>query len=280
MKTRKLTIERLDPRLTLDADDTIAEARIMRLTDNAPAVVSGARIDSATDVDMYKFYAGNGRVAIDIDTPTNGAPGLGSYIRVFDSSGRQIAANNDGQAPNEPPIPASRDANKEFFDSYREFTNATPRWLFVGVSNWQNIRYNAVNGSGDSSGNRHLTGQYSIEVKAPNTITADRWKIARSNLNDFVPPFGDYAVTFKIPKDASWTIRGINTQSQATLSDAQLKGGWPPGNSASNHPQNYVVGEERFLVFNAGYTARLKGGYRFESQLADWARSLRLEVRV
>jgi hypothetical protein len=280
VKHERLSVERLDQRLPLDADDTLGEARVIRPTDNSPAVVSGARIESATDVDMYKFYAANGKVSIDIDTKTNGAPGLGSYIRVFDAAGRQIAANNDGQAPNEPPIPSRRDANNKFFDSYIEFHNSTPRWLFVGVSNWQNTRYSPVTGNGDSKGSRHLTGAYSLEVRASSTITSDSETIARKNLNDFIPPFGDYAVTFKIPKDATWTVRGINPKAQATLTESRLEGGWPPANSTSYHPQNYVVGEERFLVFNAGYAARLKGGYRWESQLSDWARSLRLDVRV
>ncbi len=51
---------------------------------------------------MYRFTVTAGQlVDFDIDTTLNGQGGLGSYIRLFDSQGQQLAANNDGAAPGE-----------------------------------------------------------------------------------------------------------------------------------------------------------------------------------
>ena len=48
------------------------------------------------DVDMYRFTVTSGQVVdFDIDTAENGPDGLGSYVRLFNSQGQQLAANND-----------------------------------------------------------------------------------------------------------------------------------------------------------------------------------------
>ncbi len=76
------------------------------------------KISVDTDVDMYRITVAKGQtVDIDIDTPFNGPGGLGSYLRLFNSSGQQLASNNDGAAPGE---------TRVGFDSFLRyrFTNA------------------------------------------------------------------------------------------------------------------------------------------------------------
>lgn len=110
-----------------------------------PAVVCGEQIGVPTDVDMYEFavYAGQ-RIGFDIDTKDNGPPGLGSYLRIFDSKGNELAANNDKLAPGDPPPGAN--AGREGFDSYIDYTFRTTGTYYVGVSNWQNRNYDPQTG--------------------------------------------------------------------------------------------------------------------------------------
>ncbi len=51
---------------------------------------------------MISFTVTAGQVVdFDIDTATNGATGLQSYLRLFNSSGTQLAFNDDATAPGE-----------------------------------------------------------------------------------------------------------------------------------------------------------------------------------
>jgi len=130
-------------------------------------------IRSASDVDMYKFTVRAGqRVGFDIDTPTNGPPGLGSYLRLFDSRGRQLASNNDRVAPGDPP--PGPDAGRDGFDSYIDFRFATSGTYFIGVSNWRNTSYSPSTGVGSvDTSQRWLTGSYKLVVaQIPGTVAS------------------------------------------------------------------------------------------------------------
>ena len=107
---------------------------------------------------MYRFTVTAGQVVdFDIDTVLNGTGGLGSYIRLFDSSGTQLDANDDGAAPGE---------NNVRFDAYLRYTFATAGTYYLGVSNNNNVSYNAVSGDGDTSGGQNATGSYRLTLQA------------------------------------------------------------------------------------------------------------------
>src|SRR5205823_5523662 len=75
---------------------------------------------------------------------------LDTYLRVFNSAGTQLAANNDGAAPGET-------ASKFSYLSYRFATAGT---YYVGVSLNPNKSYNAITGTGDVAGG--TTGAYRL----------------------------------------------------------------------------------------------------------------------
>lgn len=143
-----------------DPDDQISEARSLGAISTTRTVSDS--VSAADDVDMYSFSAVAGqRIGFDIDTPTNGVPGLGSYLRIFDATGRQLTFNNDGAAPGEPTVG---------FDAYAAYTFGSSAVYYVGVSNYLNTGYGPIGGSGDTIGNAHLTGSYALTL---NSIDSD-----------------------------------------------------------------------------------------------------------
>ena len=157
--------EQLECRLTMAADvaATISGAAVLGAI-NIQAVTRSETIGSAADVDMYRISANAGqRIGFDIDTPTNGPAGLGSYLRLFDAQGRELTFNNDRLAPGDP-APASN-AGSDGFDSYIDYIFGSAGAYYIGVSNWQNRTYNAATGSSAlGSDSRYLTGSYSLIV--------------------------------------------------------------------------------------------------------------------
>ncbi len=141
----------------VDADDAISEAKNLGSVSTTPAI-SNDDITPDTDVDMYRFTVTAGQtVDFDIDTVQNGPGGLGSYIRLFDSQGLQLDANDDGAAPGE---------NVVRYDAYLRYTFASAGTYYVGVSNNNNLTYNAVTGTGDTAGGLNSTGSYQLNVVA------------------------------------------------------------------------------------------------------------------
>jgi len=105
-------------------------------------------IDSPTDVDMYSFTVTAGqRISFDVDLTS----GLDSYIRLFDSNGVPLAANNDATGPGEISSP----------NSYLEYTFTNSGTFYLGVSGYGNTNYNALTGTGDVNGS---TGSYTLVV--------------------------------------------------------------------------------------------------------------------
>jgi len=150
-----------------DPDDTFSEAHAFGDI-TWPQTVTSV-IEAGTDVDMYRFQAAAGqKIAFDIDTLENGVPGLGSYLRVFDSTGRQLAANNDRQAPDEPQPKPGESHEERFFDSYIDYVFHAEGTYYVGVSNWQHRYYHPITGA-DSLGSDpdHLTGNYQLTLSSP-----------------------------------------------------------------------------------------------------------------
>lgn len=130
----------------VDLNDQISEAinlgSISQLTSRTDT------LDSATDVDMFRFTITTARrVQMDLDRPSGS---LDSYLRLFDASGSELARNDDGPTPGE--------SNSQ--ESYLDLTLAAGTY-FVGVSGFGNSSYNAVSGAGDVSGS---LGQFSLNV--------------------------------------------------------------------------------------------------------------------
>ena len=152
--------------LPIDTDDSLIEAKMLGAI-TSTAISNSDSITPDIDVDMYGFTVTAGQVVdFDIDTPSNSSDGLGSYIRLFDSQGNQIAFNDDGAAPGE----------LLGFDAYLRHTFATAGTYFVGVSNQNNVSYNAVSGDGDTAGGLYSIGNYQLIVQeyiAPPVDTDD-----------------------------------------------------------------------------------------------------------
>ena len=140
-----------------DGDDTLLEATFLGTVGTAPQTVSGI-ISPDVDVDMFRFNATAGQlVDFDVDTILNGPGGLGSYLRLFNSQGQQLASNDNGAAPGE---------NTVGFDSYLRFFFTVSGTYYLGISNSNNTLYNAVDGTGDTAGGPNATGDYQITVQA------------------------------------------------------------------------------------------------------------------
>ncbi len=116
--------------------------------------------DASLDVDFYRFQLGVGeRVTIDIDRLT---PTFDSVIRLFDARGREVAFNDNANAPGE--LPSK--------DSYLDFTATVAGTYYVGVSGKGNEGYDPL-----SLGNRTgpaSVGDYHIEI---NVIAPRTWVI-------------------------------------------------------------------------------------------------------
>lgn len=152
-----------------DANDTFAEA--INLGSVERMASANGSISEATDVNMYKMYLRAGQASFDIDTPTNGSPGLGSYIRLFNDGGTQLAANNDARAPDEAYVG---------FDSYLGVQINQEGWYYLGVSNWLNTEYDPISGEGDYAGSWYLTGPYQLEVRSEHDEPSVQLTVAHS----------------------------------------------------------------------------------------------------
>lgn len=129
-----------------DPNDSISGALMLAAADRTTVV--SAAIDTPTDVDMFAVIVVAGqRLRFDID----GSAPLDSYLRLFDSSGNEVASNNDRADLGEP-------LNG---DSFLEHTFATGGTYVVGVSGFGNSTYNPLSGTGDTAGS---TGSFRLTV--------------------------------------------------------------------------------------------------------------------
>lgn len=142
--------------LPVDPDDSISEAIVLGNVTTAGSSSTNT-IDPDIDVDMYRFNVTAGQVVdFDIDTQLNGPGGLGSYLRLFNAQGTQLAFNNDGAASGE----------TLGFDSFLRYNFSVSGTYYLGVSNFNNILYNPTNGNGDTAGGQYSIGDYALVVQA------------------------------------------------------------------------------------------------------------------
>lgn len=192
-------VAELEVRVLLDAGNTIGTAAEVGRPGAGRSLNDS--ISTAGDVDVFRIDLKAGEtVRLDVDTTTNGYPGLGSYLRLFNAQGAELAANNDAQAPDEPPIPPNRDGSREFFDSYVEYHVSMSGTYYVGVSNWENTYYNVVSGGNVSIGSNHLTGSYqlTISVASPSRLPPGVY-VAGRNLNMTGGSLGTHQYLILVP---------------------------------------------------------------------------------
>lgn len=94
----------------------------------------GDGAQGAQDVDMYLFYAQAGQTLLSMTSRPPAGASVDTYLRVFDTAGSELAANDDGGAANYSSL------------SFR-FTRSD--YYYVGVSSFPNYAYQAlVQGTG------------------------------------------------------------------------------------------------------------------------------------
>ncbi len=139
-----------------DPDDSLSESTTIGPISSSPTSISGD-VSPATDVDLYRFVVSAGQtIDFDIDTATNGGSGLGSYLRLFNGQGQQLAFNDNGAAPGE---------SQSGIDAYLRYTFTASGTFYIGISNGNNTQYNPVDGSGDTDGGSNSTGNYTLVVQ-------------------------------------------------------------------------------------------------------------------
>jgi subtilisin family serine protease len=132
----------------VDAGDSLTAAAVISAT-TGDLRLAGRIGDGAwgsRDVDLYRVRLAAGqRLVSDIDARSlSGSSTLDGYLRVFDSRGRQQAANDDFSGS---------------LDSYLAFTARTAGTYYVGVSGYGNSVYNP---SRAGSGRAGSTGVYQV----------------------------------------------------------------------------------------------------------------------
>ncbi len=140
-----------------DLDDTIVEATGLGAVSTTALTTNGS-ISPDIDVDVYSFTVTDGQtVDFDIDTVLNGTGGLGSYLRLFNASGTQLAANDNAAAPDESSVG---------FDAYLRYTFVTGGTYYIAVSNSTNVTYDVTTGTSDTVGGDNSTGAYQLSLQA------------------------------------------------------------------------------------------------------------------
>ena len=143
----------------VDAGDTLAKAAVLGIT-SGDVRLSGRIGDGsfgAKDVDLYKVTLAAGQtITIDIDARTlSGGSTLDSFVRLFNASGKQVAANDDDGSS---------------YDSLLAFRAKTAGTYYVGISGYGNSGYNPTRAG---SGRAGSTGVYQVGF-ALTTTTAGR----------------------------------------------------------------------------------------------------------
>ena len=151
--------------IALETGDTLDTAVLAYLDTFYPFYDYGSIADN--DVDMYSFYLEAGdSVTIDIDAEYFGSP-LDSFIRLFDSTGLEIASNDD----------------LDGLDSFIEFTADVSDYYSVGVSGVGNSACDPlVAGSGSTGAS---TGEFDIYIALETGDTLDTAVLAY--LDTFYP---------------------------------------------------------------------------------------------
>jgi subtilisin family serine protease len=132
----------------VDAGDTLATAAALGITSGSVRLAGriGDGSFGSRDVDLYRVVLAAGQtLTVDVDAETlSGGSTLDSYLRIFGSAGRQLAANDDSGGT---------------YDSLLSFRATTAGTYFVGISGYGNSAYSSTRGG---SGRIGSTGVYQV----------------------------------------------------------------------------------------------------------------------
>ncbi|MFM8538660.1 MAG: PPC domain-containing protein, partial [Planctomycetaceae bacterium] len=149
-----------------DVGDTIRQASIVAAT-SGEVRVAGQIGDSrfrGRDVDLYRVTLAAGQsLSVDVVARlVSNTSSLDSYLRLFDSRGRQLASNDDANGS---------------FDSALAFTALRGGVFYIGVSGYGNFRYNPLRAP---SGRFGSTGAYELALAFGFTPSRRGYAIAGS----------------------------------------------------------------------------------------------------
>lgn len=243
--------EWLEVRRLLTGHDTLATAVPVSLTTGVPSVSSGNITDAAVP-DLYQVQLAVGQhLAANVDVQSLGS-GLQSYLRVFNSTGVEVANSGGG-----------------FGDSAANYTAITTGTYYVGVSDSANSSYDP-NTSGGGFG--FSTGQYNLTLLATPPVSDANDSLAHATTINFirsVPTSQFGAIAFA--RDADLFKLALNKGDTADLSIAALSIGSPLDSrlrvfDAAGHElaTNHTPGSDAALSFHAAaagvYYVGVSGG--------------------
>jgi len=147
-----------------DAGDTLATAAVLAAT-AGEIRLSGTIGDgshAARDVDLYRVQLVAGQtLVIDIDARSlSGGSTLDSYVRLFNASGKQVAANDDSGGS---------------LDSYLSVRVSAAGTYYVGVSGYGNGAYSPTRAGSGRSGS---TGAYQVRLAFSSTTAGSGIRLA------------------------------------------------------------------------------------------------------
>jgi serralysin len=142
-----------------EPNDTISNANDSGLSSPGDSTILSGAIESTSDVDLVKFELDQGDVVtLNIEAQENGSS-LDSILRVFDSTGNELAVNDDSSGVFE----------NFSLDSYLAYTATSSGDYYVGVSDYPNFGYDPnVENSGEGF---DPTGDYDLAISIFNGIT-------------------------------------------------------------------------------------------------------------
>ncbi len=135
-----------------------------------------------TDIDLYKFVPTTSG-AFDVRTDTSQEGSADTYLRLFDSAGNQIAANDN--------------ATNATTGSFVRATLVAGQTYYIGVSGSGNSAYSAVTNTGAASG---ATGNYVLAIAAATSPA-----ISISTPSPVSPSLGGTSVGFVVSLDFAST---------------------------------------------------------------------------
>jgi uncharacterized delta-60 repeat protein len=225
---------------TGDPDDQISEAHFL-----SAGEIATDSISNSTDVDMYYVNVPAG-ATFNFDIDQTSGSSLDSYLRLFNSSGTQLTANDNGAAPGE----------TLGVSSYISYTFATAGDYYIGVSGAPNKSYSAVTGNGDVAGS---TGGYSLTVSVPSgtdpddTISTARTLAMNSTISDSISTSEDVDA-YKFTATAG-TVVGISIDVPAGsnltsfLELVASNGGYITSNSGGTSPAENYNGKNSYIEY-------------------------------
>ena len=253
--------------MSIEPNDIISDANDSNVSsDGTRSTTINGSIDPANDVDLYSLQVNSGDgIILDVDSAILSS-GLDPILRLFDSSGNELAVSDDDAAPGE-----------DFsVDPYLTFVANTTGDYYVGVSSFSNFEYdpfdssNSGNNSGGSNGDYELNIDL-VEVEPDddpdNTIAeAIDTNISSSGqdstvIQDSISPQGD-ADVYKFQLDEGDVVSlNINASDLDTGLDPILRLFDESGNELVVNDDNNAPGEDFSLDSYIEFTAPATGNY-------------------